>query len=121
VAPGTAQLRPDLSRARRKVRVSRKRMGFRVRCVRATPGVAPRTCRLRLSIDGVLSGRPLARRTVVLKPGSYRTVRLPTRARDRRRLRRGSVKTRLRARVANAGGPTRTASRALRILRIRSR
>jgi extracellular elastinolytic metalloproteinase len=118
-APGTAQLRPDLSRAKRRVRVSRKRVSFRVRCVRATPGVAPKTCRLRLSIAGVVSGKPIAKRTFSLRPGAFRTVRLSISARNRRRLRRHSVKTRLRAQVANVGGRTRRTSRPLRILRTR--
>ncbi len=118
-APGTAQLRPDLSRSKRKVRVSRKHLSFKVRCLRATPGVAPKTCRVRVSIAGVFSGRPIAAHTFSVKPGVFRTVRLSISARNRRRLHRHSVKTRLRAQVANVGGRTRKASRPLRILRTR--
>jgi hypothetical protein len=81
--------------------------------------VAPKTCRVRLSIAGEFSGRPIAARTVSIKSGVFRTVRLAISARNRRRLHRHSVKTRLRAQVANVGGRTRKASRPLRILRTR--
>ena len=114
---GAAQLRPDLSRAKRKQRVAKKRVSYRLRCVRATSGNVPSRCRGTLTLAGYLSGKAMAKKSFSIKPGAYTTVRFALKQRDLKRLQRHSIKTRLKAVVRNTGGPSRRASRAVRILR----
>ena len=113
---GVAQLKPDLARVKSRTHVSKKRASFRLRCVQATPGTLPSTCRVTVWLAGTAGGKAMSKRTFSLKPGVFTTVRLTIKAGDRRKLRRHSILTRLRAEVANPGGPRR-ASKAVRILR----
>ena len=71
--PGTAQLRPDLKKAKRRQRVVNKRVSYKVRCVRATAGDLPATCRMTLTVAG-------SKKSFTAKPGVYKTVKLKLKA-----------------------------------------
>ena len=89
-----------------------KRVRYKVRCVRATPGTLPATCRMTLTLGS------LGKKTVTLKPRRYTTVTFRLKARDLKRLnRKRSIRTKLKASVRNPGAATRRASRTVRILR----
>jgi hypothetical protein len=97
--------------------VAKKRVSYRLRCVRATAGNLPRTCRGTLALSGYLGGKAMAKKSFSIKPGAFKTVRFTLKKRDLKRLRRHSIKTRLKAVVRNPGGPARSRSKAVRILK----
>jgi hypothetical protein len=107
-----AQLRPGLNKAVGRQRVKNKRVRYKVRCVRATPGTLPATCRMTLTLG------KLGKKTISAKPGKYKTVTFKLKARDLKRLdKKRSIRTRLTGSVRNPGAATRKAHRTVRILR----
>ena len=89
-----------------------KRVRYKVRCVRATPGTLPATCRM--TPRSASSGR----KQISARPGKYKTVTFKLKARDLKRLnRKRSIRTRLTGSIRNPGAATRRAHRTVRILR----
>ena len=106
-----AQLRPGLNKAVGRQRVKNKRVRYKVRCVRATAGTLPATCRMTLTLG------KLGKKTFSAKPGKYKTVTFKLKARDLKRLnKKRSIRTRLTGSVRNPGAATRKAHRTVRIL-----
>ena len=95
--------------------MKKRRVGYRVRCVRATPGALPSRCRGTLALAGYLGGKAMGKKSFSIRPGVFKTVRFTLRKRDLRRLKAHSIKTRLKAIVRNPGGAARRGSRAVRI------
>ena len=127
-APSTgaapAPLRPDLSRAARRLRVSRTgAVAVRAGCVAATPSTAPARCRAALSLRARLPGRrrtsTLASRTVSVVAGRPVTVRLTLRRQARDALRDRSLRATLRLTIRASGTAARSVSRTVLVLRRR--
>jgi hypothetical protein len=111
-----AQVRPGLNRAKGRQRVKNGRVRYKVRCVRATAGTLPATCRMTLTLGS------LGKKTFTAKTGKYKTVTFKLKARDLRRLnKKRSIRTKLKASVRNPGAATRRATRTVRILRAKKR
>ena len=111
--PKTAKLKPKLSmnKHRRTVNRRTRRTTVKLRCVKATSGVAPSRCRGLLFISGGKKGRKaLTRRTFSVPSLKTGTVRLKLTRKSVRILKRHPVDTKLHARVVNTGAGTRRAA-----------
>jgi hypothetical protein len=117
--PATAGLRPSLSRLASRVRLSSTgRLWVRVRCLVVGTGTAPSRCVGSVRVTTRIGGRTVVIGTASLRgarAGSTVRVRLTTRGR-RLATRRAGLAARVRVRVRTEGR-TRTAAKAVRVLR----
>jgi hypothetical protein len=120
-APATAALRPSLSRLAWRVRLSSTgRVPVRVRCTVVGRGPAPSRCSGTVRVTARIGGRTVTVGTARLRGDrTGTTVRVRLGARGRRLAARSSgLAVRVRVSV-RTGGTTRTATKAVRVLRAR--
>jgi extracellular elastinolytic metalloproteinase len=113
-----ATLRPSLASTKHKLTVNRKtrRLNVKLRCVQATAGTVPTTCRGRITLPGGKKGRKaFSTRTFAIAAQKTATVRLKLTRKAIRILRKGRVETKLRATVVNPGAGSRKASWPVRV------